>query len=44
MFADGLDVIGLSLAYKDRIEGFRPCALARQPWLRDMASSTMKRL
>jgi 3-isopropylmalate/(R)-2-methylmalate dehydratase small subunit len=44
MFLEGLDVIGLSLTYQDRIEAFARAHWARHPWLRDVASSTMKRL
>jgi len=44
MFLEGLDVIGLSLTYRDRIDAFARAHWDRQPWLRDVASSTMKRL
>ena len=44
MFLEGLDVIGLSLTYQGEIEAFAREHWARQPWLRDVASSTVKRL
>ena len=44
MFLEGLDVIGLSLTYQDEIEAFAREHWARQPWLRDVAASTVKRL
>jgi 3-isopropylmalate/(R)-2-methylmalate dehydratase small subunit len=44
MFLEGLDVIGLSLTYQDQIEAFARAHWARQPWLRDVASSTAARL
>jgi 3-isopropylmalate/(R)-2-methylmalate dehydratase small subunit len=44
MFLDGLDSIGLSLTYQDRIAAFAHTHWARQPWLREVAASTMRRL
>jgi 3-isopropylmalate/(R)-2-methylmalate dehydratase small subunit len=44
MFLEGLDVIGLSLTYSDQIAGFAREHWASQPWLRDVASSTVARL
>lgn len=37
MFLEGLDSIGLSLTYQDRIRAFAETHWARQPWLRDVA-------
>jgi len=37
MFLEGLDSIGLSLTYQDRIRAFADAHWARQPWLRDVA-------
>ncbi len=44
MFLEGLDSIGLSLTYQDQIAAFARDHWARQPWLRDVAASTVKRL
>lgn len=44
MFLGGLDVIGLTLTYRDRIEAFSRAHWASQPWVRDVASRTAKRL
>jgi 3-isopropylmalate/(R)-2-methylmalate dehydratase small subunit len=44
MFLEGLDSIGLSLTYQDKIAAFARSHWARQPWLRDVAASTMRRL
>ncbi|HUG24290.1 3-isopropylmalate dehydratase small subunit [Piscinibacter sp.] len=44
MFLEGLDVIGLSLTYQKQIDAFARDHWARQPWLRDVAASTMQRL
>lgn len=44
MFVEGLDVIGLSLSYRDQIEGFAKSHWARQPWLQDVARKTRERL
>jgi 3-isopropylmalate/(R)-2-methylmalate dehydratase small subunit len=44
MFLEGLDSIGLSLTHQDRIAAFARDHWARQPWLRDVAAETMRRL
>ncbi len=44
MFLEGLDVIGLSLTYRDRIEAFSRAHWADQPWVQDVASRTAARL
>lgn len=44
MFLEGLDSIGLSLTYRERIEAFAQAHWARQPWLRDVAGLTRRRL
>jgi 3-isopropylmalate/(R)-2-methylmalate dehydratase small subunit len=44
MFLEGLDSIGLSLTYHDRIRAFADGHWARQPWLRDVATVTRQRL
>jgi 3-isopropylmalate/(R)-2-methylmalate dehydratase small subunit len=44
MFLEGLDSIGLSLTYQDQIAAFAGSHWARQPWLRDVAASTMRRI
>lgn len=44
MFLEGLDSIGLSLTYRDRIEAFAQAHWRRQPWLRDVAGLTTRRL
>jgi 3-isopropylmalate/(R)-2-methylmalate dehydratase small subunit len=44
MFLEGLDVIGLTLTYRDGIAAFSETHWAQQPWLRDVASRTSKRL
>ena len=44
MFLEGLDVIGLTLTYRDRIGAFSEAHWARQRWVRDVASRTAKRL
>jgi 3-isopropylmalate/(R)-2-methylmalate dehydratase small subunit len=44
MFLDGLDSIGLSLTYRDQIAAFAHDHWARQPRLRDVAATTMRRL
>lgn len=36
MFLEGLDSIGLSLTYQDRVRAFADAHWARQPWLRDV--------
>jgi 3-isopropylmalate/(R)-2-methylmalate dehydratase small subunit len=44
MFLEGLDVIGLTLTYQDRIEAFSKAHWAQRPWVRDVAGRTVKRL
>lgn len=44
MFLKGLDIIGLSLAYRDRIEAFAAQRWASEPWTRDIAAATRRRL
>ncbi|MFI8618511.1 3-isopropylmalate dehydratase small subunit [Acidovorax sp. NPDC077693] len=44
MFLDGLDVIGASLTYRDRIDAFAAQHWAAQPWVRDVARLTRDRL
>ena len=44
MFLEGLDVIGLSLTYRDRIDTFAQAHWAAQPWVRDVARTTRNRL
>lgn len=44
MFLEGLDVIGLSLTYRDRIEAFSRTHWENQPWVQDVASRTAARL
>jgi 3-isopropylmalate/(R)-2-methylmalate dehydratase small subunit len=44
MFLEGLDVIGLTLTYRDRIDAFAQAHWARQPWVRDVARRTVERL
>ncbi len=44
MFFEGLDVIALTPTYRDRIEAFSRTHWAQQPWVRDVASRTAKRL
>ena len=44
MFLEGLDVIGLSLTYRDRIEAFSRAHWAKEPWVQDVASRTAGRL
>jgi 3-isopropylmalate/(R)-2-methylmalate dehydratase small subunit len=38
MFTEGLDQIGLSLAYREQIDRFAAAHWAAQPWLRDVAA------
>ena len=40
MFLEGLDVIGLTLSDRERIEAFAKSHWAGQPWVRDVASRT----
>lgn len=44
MFLEGLDSIGLSLTYQNDISKFADQHWARQPWLRDVAAITHRRL
>ena len=44
MFLEGLDVIGLSLTFKDQIDAFAANHWAAQPWVRDVAGLTQRRL
>ena len=44
MQVEGLDVIGLSLTYADRIAAFADRHWRQEPWVRDVASSTVARL
>lgn len=44
MFLDGLDVIGASLNYRDRIDAFAAQHWSAQPWVRDVARLTRDRL
>lgn len=44
MFLEGLDSIGLSLTCQDTISAFAQDHWARQPWLRDVATTCRQRL
>lgn len=44
MFLEGLDSIGLSLTYEDRIAAFASHHWASSPWLKDVASTACSRL
>jgi 3-isopropylmalate/(R)-2-methylmalate dehydratase small subunit len=44
MFLEGLDNIGLSLTYQDQVKRFAALHWQRQPWLKDVAALTRKRL
>jgi 3-isopropylmalate/(R)-2-methylmalate dehydratase small subunit len=44
MFLEGLDSIGLSLTYQNDISKFSDQHWTRQPWLRDVAAITHRRL
>lgn len=44
MFLQGLDIIGLSLAYRQQIEAFAAQRWAAEPWTRDIAAATRRRL
>ena len=44
MFLEGLDSIGLSLTYQNDISKFSDQHWTRQPWLRDVAANTHRRL
>ena len=43
MLLEGLDAIGLSMTYRDRIEAFAAAHWAAQPWLRDVARAGGRR-
>lgn len=44
MFLQGLDVIGASLSYAEQINAFAAKHWAAQPWVKDVARTTRKRL
>jgi 3-isopropylmalate/(R)-2-methylmalate dehydratase small subunit len=44
MFLEGLDVIGLSLSYREQIQAFAQAHWAREPWLQDVAARVRERL
>ncbi|OWT77082.1 MULTISPECIES: 3-isopropylmalate dehydratase small subunit [unclassified Achromobacter] len=44
MFLEGLDNIGLSLTYADQVRDFAAGHWQRQPWLKDVAALTRRRL
>jgi len=44
MFVEGLDVIGLSLSYRQQIDDFAARHWADQPWVKDVARMTCDRL
>ncbi len=44
MLLEGLDVIGLSLTYREAIAAFAERHWAQQPWLKDVAGRTVARL
>ena len=44
MFLDGLDMIGASLTYRAAIDAFAERHWAEQPWVRDIARRTRRRL
>jgi 3-isopropylmalate/(R)-2-methylmalate dehydratase small subunit len=44
MFLEGLDNIGLSLTYQEQVQNFAALHWQRQPWLKDVAALTRKRL
>lgn len=44
MLLEGLDVIGLSLTYREQIAAFSKAHWAQHPWLRDVAQRTVTRL
>ncbi|MEK9803051.1 MAG: 3-isopropylmalate dehydratase small subunit [Curvibacter sp.] len=44
MFLQGVDVIGMSLGYRDDILAFAAAHWAQQPWLRDVAARMKGRL
>ncbi|WMJ68935.1 3-isopropylmalate dehydratase small subunit [Stenotrophomonas sp. 24(2023)] len=44
MFLEGLDIIGASLAYRERIDAFAARHWQQHPWLQDVARRTRERL
>ncbi len=44
MFLEGLDVIGLTLTYREHIDAFAKGHWSQHPWLQDVASRTLERL
>lgn len=44
MFLEGLDLIGMSLQWRDRIDAFAADLQRRRPWLADVAGRTRDRL
>jgi 3-isopropylmalate/(R)-2-methylmalate dehydratase small subunit len=44
MFLEGLDVIGMTLTYRQQIGAFAERHWSEQPWLRDVAARTYQRL
>ncbi|MBT2334863.1 3-isopropylmalate dehydratase small subunit [Variovorax paradoxus] len=44
MFLEGLDVIGLSLTYRDQINAFAERHWAQHPWMKDVARTVRDRL
>ncbi|WP_434627727.1 3-isopropylmalate dehydratase small subunit [Chromobacterium sp. CV08] len=44
MFVEGLDMVGATLAMRDRIDAFAAGHWRQRPWLKDIASMTKKRL
>lgn len=44
MQMEGLDVIGLSLTYATQIDAFAKTHWQQNPWLRDVAATTVGRL
>lgn len=44
MLLEGMDVIGLSLAWQAQIDAFAAAHWARHPWLKDVPALTRRRL
>jgi 3-isopropylmalate/(R)-2-methylmalate dehydratase small subunit len=44
MFLQGVDVIGLTLTYKDDIEAFQRSHWEQQPWIHDVSRRMKERL
>ncbi len=44
MFLEGVDMVGASLEYKDKILEFAKDHWSQQPWVRDVAIRTKQRL